>query len=91
MSVTKQLFVYVRSSFISVRELSDGTAPSTVAAVCKLCEDLDTDMSNHLCGLGSDGASVMLGVCGGVSKLLKDKFGYIAHRLALACLWAVSE
>ena len=97
-SVTKQLIVYscylingdVHSSFISVLELSDGTAPSIVAAVCKLCDNLDLDMRNRLCGLGSDAASVMLGVRGGVSKLLKDKIPFlaahrIAHCLALAC------
>lgn len=75
-SVTKQLIVYsrylvngdIRSSFVSILELCDGTAPTIVAAVCKLCEDLNLDIRNHLCALGSDGASVMLGVRGGVSK-----------------------
>ena len=77
--------------------LSDGTAPSIVAAVCKLCDDLDLDMRNHLCGLGSDGASVMLGVRGGVSKLLKDKVPFLAahhcitHCLALACGQSANE
>ena len=105
MSVTKQLIVYSRylvngdaqSAFISVLELPDGTAPSIVAAVCKLCDDLDLDMRSRLCGLGSDGASVMLGVCGGVSKCLKDKVPFlaahhcIAHRLALACGQSADE
>ena len=105
MLVTKQLIVYgrylvngdVHSFFISVLELSDGTAPSIVAAVCKLCDDLDLDMRNRLCGLGSDGVSVMLGVCGDVSKLLKDKVPFlaahhcIAHCLALACGQSVNE
>ena len=104
-SVTKQLIVYSRyvvngdvcSSLISVLELSNDTTPSIVAAVCKLCDDLDLDMHNHLCGLGSDGASVMLGVRGGVSKLLKDKVPFlaahhcIAHRLALACGQSANE
>ena len=54
-------------------------------------------MRNQLCGLGSDGASVMLGVCGGVSKLLKDRVPFlaahhcIAHRLALACGQSADE
>ena len=104
-SVTKQLIVYarylvggiVRSSFISMLELPDGTAPSIVNAVCKLCQDLNLDMRNRFCGLGSDGASVMLGVRGGVSKLLKDKVPFlashhcIAHRLALACGQSADE
>ena len=85
------------SAFISVLELPDGTAPSIVAAVCKLCDDLDLDMRNRLCGLGSDGASVMLGVRGGVSKRLKDKVPFlaahhcIAHRLVLACGQSADE
>ena len=39
--------------------------------MCGLCRDLALEMQ-HLCGLGSDGAAVMLGIRGGVSKLLKD-------------------
>ena len=78
-------------------ELPDGTAPSIVDAVCKLCEDLNLDMRNRLCGLGSDGASMMLGVRGGVSKRLKDRVPFlvahhcIAHRLALACGQSANE
>ena len=51
----------------------------------------------HLCGLGSDGAAVMLGIRGGVSKLLKDQVPFlvanycIAHRLALAAGQAANE
>ena len=52
---------------------------------------MNLNVKNRLCELGSDGASVMLGVRGGVSKLLKDEAPFlvanhcIAHRLALAC------
>ena len=97
--VTKQLIVYSRylmggdvcTSFVNMLELPAGTARSITDAVCKLCGDLNLDMSNRFCGLGSDGASVMLGNRGGVSKLLKDEVPFlvahhcIAHRLALAC------
>ena len=54
-----------------------------------VCGDLAFDMQK-CCGLGSDGASVMLGSRGGVSKLLKDQVPFlianhcVAHRLALA-------
>ena len=56
-------------------------------------------MCNRLCGLGSDGASVMLGARGGVLKLLKDSLRVpflaahhcIAHRLALACEQSADE
>ena len=82
---------------MSLLDFLDGTAPSIVVAVCKLCDDLDLDMRNRLCGLGSDGASVMLGVRGGVSKRLKDKVLFlashhcIAHCLALACRKSADE
>ena len=52
---------------------------------------------HHLCDLGSDGASVMLGRNNGVSKLLKDCVPFlvsnhcIAHRLALPCGQAANE
>ena len=101
-SVTKQLIVYCRylvnanvhSSFISILELPDGTALTIVEAVCKLCEDLNLDMRNRLCGLGSDGASVMLGARGGVSKLLKDRVPFLAaHHCPSSSpsLWTVSR
>ena len=104
-SVTKQLIVYARylvsgvvhSSFISMLELPYVTAPSIVNAVCKLCQDLNLEMRNRFCGLGSDRASVMLGARGEVSKLLKDKVPFlasnhcIAHRLALACGQSADE
>lgn len=54
-------------------------------------------MLHHLCGLGSDGASVMLGSRGGVSKLLRDKIPFIvsnhciAHHLGLACGQAANQ
>ena len=64
--------------------------------MCGLCRDLALEMQ-HLCGLGSDGAAVMLGIRGGVSKLLKDQVPFlvanhcIAHRLALAAGQAANE
>ena len=87
----------VCTSSINMLELPDGTARSITDAVCKLCGDLNLDMSNRFCGLGSDGASVMLGSRGGVSKLLKDEVPFlvahhcIAHRLALACGQSANE
>ena len=64
--------------------------------LCVVCRDLALEMQ-HLCGLGSDGAAVMLGIRGGVSKLLKDQVPFlvanhcIAHRLALAAGQAANE
>ena len=68
-----------------------GRAITISDTIMKLCGDLQLDVLHHLCGLGSDGASVMLGRRGGVSRLLKDKIPCIAHRLALACGQAANE
>ena len=86
----------VKTSFIRILELPDGTAHTITEAVCGLCRDLALEMQ-HLCGLGSDGAAIMLGIRGGVSKLLKDEVPFlvtnhcIAHRLALAAGQAANE
>ena len=104
-AVTKELIVYsryivdgeVRTSFLKIMEMCDGTAITIADAITKLCTDLDLDMLHCFCGLGSDGASVMLGSRGGVSKLLRDKTPFlvsnhcIAHRLALACGQAANQ
>ena len=72
-------------------EMRDGTAITIADAITKLCTDLDVNMLHCFYGLGSDGASVMFGSRGGVSKLLRVKVHFlvsnhcIAHRLALAC------
>lgn len=103
-SVTKQLIIYaryivhgeVKTSFLQICELIDGKAETIVSKVCQICDELQLDL-HKLCGLGSDGASVMLGVRGGVSTLLKQQTPFlvanhcIAHRLALACGQAANE
>ena len=78
----------IKTSFIRVLELPDGIAHTITEAVCTLCREMGFDIQ-RLCGLGTDGTSVLLGIRGGVSKLLKDQVPflvanhYIAHRLAL--------
>ena len=80
MSVNKELIVYVRylvdgevrTSFLRILELHNGMATTIVDVLVQLCADLDLDIVHHLSGLGSDGASVMLGRNNGVSKLIKD-------------------
>ena len=104
MSVTKQLIIYarhldhgeVKTSFLQICEISDGKAETIVAKVCQICDELQLDLQK-LCGLGGDEASVMLGVRGGVSTLLKQQTPFlvanhcIAHRVALACGQAANE
>ena len=87
----------VRTSFLHILELHNGKATTIVDVLVQLCADLDLDIVHHLCGLGSDGASVMLVRNNGVLKLLKDRVPFlvsnhcIAHRLALACGQAANE
>ena len=68
-AITKQLLVYgrylvegeVKTSFLQISELSDGTARTIVSKVHQICDEFQLNLQN-LCGLGSDGASIMLGV-----------------------------
>ena len=106
MSVTKQLIVYcryiaaaegdVKTSFMHIAALPDGKAVTIANKIHELCVEVQLDLQKF-CGLGSDGASVMLGNRGGVSTLLKQKTPFlvanhcIAHRLALACSQAANE
>ena len=103
-SITKQLIVYcryvvereVKTSFLRIAELPNGLAVTISEKIIQICSELQLDL-NKFCGLGSDGASVMLGVRGGVSALLKQHVPFlvsnhcIAHRLALACGQAANE
>ena len=57
-------------------ELPNRTAATITDSVCGLLRDLALDLQK-CCGLGSDGASVMLGSRGGVSKLLKDQVPFL--------------
>ena len=84
-SVTKQLIVYgryfcnedVNTSSLGILELQNGLAVTITEALCKLCSDLKVDLQTRLCGLGSDGASEMLGNRGGVSELLLEKAPFL--------------
>jgi hypothetical protein len=104
-SIKKQLIVYckylcngeAKTSFLGILELQDGKAATITKAILDFCRLVNLDVSTNLFALGSDGASVMLGRRGGVSKLLTDHAPYlisnhcIAHRLALACGQAANE
>lgn len=104
-AVLKQLVIYARyitdsgvqTRFLGMLNIPDGTALTIVEAVTKFCDDWNLDINQKLCGLGSDGASVMLGRRGGVATLLKARVPFmianhcVAHRLALACGQASNE
>ena len=69
--------------------LIDGKAKTITDSIKEYLKDNDLPL-NKMCGLGSDGAAVMVGVKGGVSALLKVDVSHlinnhcVAHRLALA-------
>ena len=104
-AVMKQLVLYgrfihdgaVQTLFLQIVQIPDGTAVTIVDTVKKFCDEWNLDIKRKLCGLGSDGASVMLGMRGGVATLLKKEVPFmianhcIAHRLALACGQASDE
>ena len=95
-SVTKQLIVYcqyvangdVTTRFLHIAALPDGLAVTITNRIHQLCTDLDLDLQKF-CGLGSDGASVMLGKRGGVSTLLKQTTPYLVATTVqrTALLW----
>ena len=102
----KQMIIYVRylssdgeatTRFLGVVELSDGTGVTITDALVESCGKMDLNIRKQLVGLGSDGASVMLGCRGGVSTLMKGRVSYlianhcVAHRLALTCGQAADE
>ena len=101
-SIIKQMLIYGRyisngetkARFLGIVELSDGRAVTITDALLQFCGKMDFEI---LFALGSDGASVMLGYQGGVSRLMKERVPYlianhcVAHRLALACGQAVDE
>ena len=68
-TITKQLIVYcryivegkVKTGFLHIAELPNGLAVTISEKILQICSELQLDL-NKFCGLGSDGASVMLGV-----------------------------
>jgi hypothetical protein len=66
--------------FIDLIELNNVTANRIFTALISHLESLgmtEQFLTENLVSLTSDGAAVMLGPRGGVSKLFKDKFSYI--------------
>ena len=64
----------VKTSFLCMSELSNGT---TKTITDTLCSDLELDMAHRLCGLGSDGAAVILRKSNGAVKLLKRRVPFL--------------
>lgn len=75
--------------FTKIIDLKDGKAETIREAIVGHL-DVSSLPLQQLCGLGSDGAAVMLGRKGGVATLLKADVPHlvsnhcVAHRLALA-------
>ena len=86
----------MKTSFLQICELIDGTPETIVSKLCQICDELWLDLQ-RLCGLGSDGTSVMLSVRGGVSTLLKQQTFFLVanhcttHPLVLACGQTANE
>ena len=79
----------VQSRFLSLIELPGGTAPEIVDVVLKVFTSRRISLEK-LCGIATDGASVMIGCRTGVTTQIKGRNPFIlsihciAHRLALA-------
>jgi hypothetical protein len=98
-SVHKMLIIYLRfvkdgdmcTEYVGNIRIADGKADTIVNVVKVECAKLGLNLIDVV-GLGTDGASVMTGVKGGVGVLLKNagcnsitQIHCVAHRLALAC------
>lgn len=100
-SVLKQLVLVaryvtdsgVKTSYLKIADLPDGTAESIEHAILKYADDKSLDIAK-LRGFGSDGASVMTGRHSGVATRLKAHtprmiaIHCVNHRLALAAAHA---
>lgn len=77
-------------------EVQNGKAATIVTAVRKLFEDLNVPVGKVV-GLGTDGASVMIGCKNGVTTVFKRlnpsmvSVWCCAHRLSLVCHWAAQS
>ena len=86
----------VITKFRHIASLPNDLVVTFADRIHQLCTDLNLDLQ-RFCGLGSDGASLMLGNRGGVSMLLKKKVPFlvanhcVAYRLALASSQAANE
>lgn len=104
-SVLNELVIYaryitpsadVKTSFMSITALFNGTAETIEKAVATFLDDKDLSLSKMV-GFATDGANVMTGRLNGVSTLLKRKqptlttIHCLAHRLALAAAQSGSK
>ncbi|XP_033977285.1 zinc finger protein 862-like [Trematomus bernacchii] len=98
-TVDKKLIIYVKlqikgkveTCFLGNYDVHSGTAQCIFDKVDEVLRERDVKLSSVI-GLGSDGASVMMGKRAGVGALLKRESAFciqvhcVAHRVALAAL-----
>ena len=86
----------VKTSFLNVADIFDGTAETIEAAILKYLDNKSLEVSK-LGGFGSDGAAVMTGRHTGVATRLKARtqkmisIHCVNHRLALAAAHAADN
>lgn len=107
-SVTKQLGVVIKylneerneivSTFLGLQQLTSANARSIVDALISLINDLKLDI-RKLMGIGTDNASVMVGINNGVFQILKEEYNLphlvlnrcVCHSIQLAVSHASQE
>lgn len=104
-AVYKKLDIYIRlvkdgepcTRFVGNRNVVDGKAETIYNALMDFMQEKNIDCGNKLVGLGSDGASVMMGRHNGVGVRLKSVAPFmvhthcVAHRLALCSAQAAKS
>lgn len=93
-SVQKYLGVVVRyfsrsmkkimTTFLAITELETADARGIVNAVVKTIQDIGLNVQNMV-GLGTDNASVMVGINKGVHQILKEEYG-LQHLILVRCV-----
>lgn len=86
------------STFLGIQELNSSNARSIVDAIVGLMSELKLDIK-QLMGIGTDNASVMVGVNNGVYRILKEEYNLphlvlnrcVCHSLQLAVSHASRE
>ena len=105
-SVIEEEVIYVRfvsasgvpeTFYVGLKEVENAKAPGVLKAIEAVMDEKDEQWKAKLISTGTDGASVMLGRCGGVVALLKEQIPHligihcVAHNLGLAFADTVKE
>lgn len=74
----------IMTTFLSITELETADARGIVSGIVKTIQDIGLILQNMV-GLGTDNASVMVGINNGVHQILKEEYG-LEHLILVRCV-----